>query len=131
MPISSDQPSTSTNSMILNGSEISDGDTIAMPIDISTLATTTSITRNGMNNFGQHALYIAMMVAAPLLLTALLVGLLVGIIQAATQIHEMTLSFIPKLLAMALVGLVVGPWMLRTLVQFTHDIIVGLPGAIK
>jgi flagellar biosynthesis protein FliQ len=82
-------------------------------------------------NFGQHALYIAMMVSAPLLLTALFVGLLVGVIQAATQIHEMTLSFIPKLLAMALVGLIVGPWMLRTLVQFTHDIIVGLPGAIK
>lgn len=82
-------------------------------------------------HFGQHALYIGMLVAAPLLLTALLVGLLVGVIQAATQIHEMTLSFIPKLLAMAAVGLLVGPWMLRTLVQFTHDVIVGLPDAIK
>jgi flagellar biosynthetic protein FliQ len=56
---------------------------------------------------------------------------LVGVIQAATQIHEMTLSFIPKLLAMAAVGLLLGPWMLRTLMQFTHDIIVGLPGAVK
>ncbi len=82
-------------------------------------------------HFGQHVLYVTMMVAAPLLLTALLVGLLVGIIQAATQIHEMTLSFIPKLLAMAVVALLLGPWMLRTLIQFTHDIIVGLPGAIK
>ena len=82
-------------------------------------------------NFGQHALFVAMMVSAPMLLTALAVGLLVGIIQAATQIHEMTLSFIPKLLAMAIVGLLVGPWMLRMLVQFTHDIIVGLPAAIK
>ncbi|RDS82077.1 flagellar biosynthetic protein FliQ [Dyella monticola] len=82
-------------------------------------------------HFGQHALYIGMLVAAPLLLTALLVGLLVGVIQAATQIHEMTLSFIPKLLAMAAVGLLVGPWMLHTLVQFTHDVIVGLPDAIK
>ena len=82
-------------------------------------------------HFGQHALYIGMMVAAPLLLTALLVGLLVGVIQAATQIHEMTLSFIPKLLAMAAVGLLVGPWMLHTLMQFTHDIIVGLPDAVK
>ena len=80
---------------------------------------------------GQHALYVSMLVAAPLLLTALAVGLLVGIIQAATQINEMTLSFIPKLLAMAVVGLVAGPWMLRTLVQFTHDIIVGLPGAVR
>jgi len=82
-------------------------------------------------HFGQHALYISMLVAAPLLLTALLVGLLIGILQAATQIHEMTLSFIPKLLAMAAVILLVGPWMLHTLVQFTHDIIVGLPEAIK
>ncbi|WP_233840690.1 flagellar biosynthesis protein FliQ [Dyella sp. 2HG41-7] len=82
-------------------------------------------------HFGQHALYIGMLVAAPLLLTALLVGLLVGVIQAATQIHEMTLSFIPKLLAMAAVGLLVGPWMLHTLMQFTHDIIVGLPDAVK
>jgi len=82
-------------------------------------------------HFGQHALYVGMLVAAPLLLTALLVGLLVGILQAATQIHEMTLSFIPKLLAMAAVGLLVGPWMLHMLVQFTHDIIVGLPEAVK
>jgi len=82
-------------------------------------------------HFGQHALYISMLVAAPLLLTALLVGLLIGILQAATQIHEMTSSFIPKLLAMAAVILLVGPWMLHTLVQFTHDIIVGLPEAIK
>ncbi|MGC1547642.1 MAG: flagellar biosynthesis protein FliQ [Rhodanobacter sp.] len=81
--------------------------------------------------FGQHALYVAMMVAAPMLLTALLVGLLVGIIQAATQINEMTLSFIPKLLAMATVGMIVGPWMLRTLVAFTREVIIGLPGAIK
>jgi len=89
------------------------------------------VTPEWVIHFGQHALYIGMMVAAPLLLTALLVGLLVGVIQAATQIHEMTLSFIPKLLAMAAVGLLVGPWMLHTLMQFTHDIIVGLPDAVK
>jgi flagellar biosynthetic protein FliQ len=82
-------------------------------------------------HLGQHALYVSMLIAAPMLLTALAVGLLVGIIQAATQINEMTLSFIPKLLAMATVGLIAGPWMLRTLVQFTHEIIVGLPGAVK
>jgi flagellar biosynthesis protein FliQ len=89
------------------------------------------VTPEWVLQFGQHALYVAMSIAAPLLLTALAVGLLVGIIQAATQINEMTLSFIPKLLAMSTVGLIAGPWMLRTLVQFTHDLIVGLPGAIK
>ena len=72
-----------------------------------------------------------MLVAAPLLLTALAVGLLIGVIQAATQINEMTLSFIPKLMAMALVGLVTGPWMLRLLVQFTHNLITSLPDAVR
>ncbi|WP_329742679.1 flagellar biosynthesis protein FliQ [Dyella sp. A6] len=81
--------------------------------------------------FGQHALYVAMLVAAPLLLTALAVGLLIGVIQAATQINEMTLSFIPKLIAMAVVGVIAGPWMLRTLVQFTHDLIISLPGVVR
>ncbi|MDQ6647429.1 MAG: flagellar biosynthesis protein FliQ [Pseudomonadota bacterium] len=80
---------------------------------------------------GQHALYVAMLVAAPMLLTALAVGLLIGVIQAATQINEMTLSFIPKLIAMALVGLVTGPWMLRVLVQFTHQLITSLPDVIR
>ena len=55
-----------------------------------------------------------LLLAAPLLLTALAVGLIVGIFQAATQINEMTLSFIPKLLAMAAVLAITGPWMLRT-----------------
>jgi len=81
--------------------------------------------------FGQHALYVAMLVAAPLLLTALAVGLLIGVIQAATQINEMTLSFIPKLIAMGLVALIAGPWMLRVLVQFTRQLIENLPGAIR
>ena len=81
--------------------------------------------------FGQHALYVAMMIAAPLLLTALVVGLVVGVVQAATQINEMTLSFIPKVISMALVVLITGPWMLRTLVQFTRQLIESLPSAIK
>ena len=89
------------------------------------------MTPESVIQFGQHALYIAILVAAPLLLTALAVGLLVGVIQAATQINETTLSFIPKLIAMATVGLITGPWMLRTLVQFTRQLIEGLPGAVK
>ena len=89
------------------------------------------MTPESIMEIGQHALYVAMLVAAPLLLTALAVGLLVGVVQAATQINEMTLSFIPKLIAMALVALVVGPWMLRVLVQFTTQLIESLPGAIR
>jgi flagellar biosynthetic protein FliQ len=89
------------------------------------------MTPESIMEFGQHALYVAMLVAAPLLLTALAVGLLIGVIQAATQINEMTLSFIPKLIAMALVALITGPWMLRVLVQFTKQLIESLPGAVR
>ena len=79
---------------------------------------------------GQHALVVTLMVAAPLLLTALAVGLLVGVLQAATQINEMTLSFIPKLLALAAVLVVAGPWMLRTLIDYTRHLIESLPSLI-
>jgi flagellar biosynthesis protein FliQ len=79
---------------------------------------------------GRQALEVTLMLAAPLLLTALAVGLLVGIFQAATQINEMTLSFIPKLLAMAAVLAITGPWMLRTLVEYTRGLIQSIPGMI-
>jgi flagellar biosynthetic protein FliQ len=79
---------------------------------------------------GRHALEMTLMLAAPLLLTALAVGLIVGIFQAATQINEMTLSFIPKLLAMAAVLALTGPWMLRTLVEYTRNLIESIPGMI-
>ena len=79
---------------------------------------------------GRHALEMTLLLAAPLLLTALAVGLIVGIFQAATQINEMTLSFIPKLLAMAAVLALTGPWMLRTLVDYTRELIESIPGMI-
>ena len=66
---------------------------------------------------GQRALEMTLMLAAPMLLVALLIGLLVGIFQAATQINEMTLSFIPKLLGMAAALVIAGPWMLKQLVE--------------
>jgi len=79
---------------------------------------------------GRHALEMTLMLAAPLLLTALAVGLIVGIFQAATQINEMTLSFIPKLLAMAAVLALTGPWMLRTLVEYTRNLVESIPGMV-
>jgi flagellar biosynthetic protein FliQ len=79
---------------------------------------------------GRQALELTLTLAAPLLLTALAVGLIVGIFQAATQINEMTLSFIPKLLAMAAVLAITGPWMLRTLVEYTRNLIQNIPGMI-
>ena len=79
---------------------------------------------------GRHALEVTLLLAAPLLLTALAVGLIIGIFQAATQINEMTLSFIPKLLAMAAVLAISGPWMLRTLVEYARGLIESIPGMI-
>jgi flagellar biosynthesis protein FliQ len=79
---------------------------------------------------GTHALEITLMLAAPLLLVALVVGLLVGIFQAATQINEMTLSFIPKLIAMAATMAIAGPWMLKLVVNYTRELFESIPGLI-
>ena len=79
---------------------------------------------------GQRALEMALMLAAPLLLAALLIGLLVGVFQAATQINEMTLSFIPKLLGMAAALVIAGPWMLKQLVSYTRMLIQSIPSLI-
>lgn len=74
-----------------------------------------------------EALKLSLMLGAPLLLTALVVGLVVGLFQAATQINEMTLSFIPKVIAMALVIVATGPWMLGLLVDYTRRLIESIP----
>lgn len=79
---------------------------------------------------GSQALQLALMLAAPLLLTALAVGVLVGVFQAATQINEQTLSFIPKLLATAAVLVFTGPWMLRLLTEFTRRLFESIPSLI-
>ncbi|QDE40540.1 flagellar biosynthesis protein FliQ [Luteibacter pinisoli] len=89
------------------------------------------MTPESVIGFGQQALHIAMLIGAPLLLTALAVGLIIGMVQAATQINEQTLSFIPKLICMALVAIITGPWMLRTMVDFTRNLIETLPQAVR
>jgi flagellar biosynthetic protein FliQ len=78
-------------------------------------------------DIGRHALWTAVLVSAPLMLVALGVGLLIGIIQAATSINEMTLSFIPKLMAMALALLAFGSWQLVTLVDFMRSVFQRIP----
>ena len=79
---------------------------------------------------GRDALWMTVMLAGPLLGAALAVGLLIGIFQAATQIQEMTLSFIPKLLALVVALFIAGPWMIQVLVTFSKRLIVGIPGLI-
>ena len=79
---------------------------------------------------GRQALYMTMLLAGPLLLSALAVGLLIGVFQAATQIQEMTLSFIPKLIALVFALLLAGPWMLNLLVDFTSRLFMAIPSML-
>lgn len=78
-------------------------------------------------DLGRQAVWATLLVSAPLLGVALVVGLVIGIIQAATSINEMTLSFIPKLIAMGLATLLFGSWMLGTLVEFTRGMFQRIP----
>ncbi|HLU76402.1 MAG TPA: flagellar biosynthesis protein FliQ [Burkholderiales bacterium] len=79
---------------------------------------------------GQQALQMTLMIAGPLLLTALLVGLVVSIMQAATQINEMTLSFIPKLVGLFVVLIIAGPWMLTTMTEYMRRLFQSIPFVI-
>ena len=76
---------------------------------------------------GRQALWVSVMVCAPLLIVALAVGVIIGMVQAATSINEMTLSFIPKLLAMALALVIFGGWQLSTLVDFSRVMFERIP----
>ncbi len=78
----------------------------------------------------QQALQVTLLMAAPPLLAALLTGLIVSVFQAATQINEMTLSFIPKLLAIFVVLVLFGPWMLGVLLTYIRELFTGIPGMI-
>ena len=89
------------------------------------------MTPESVITIGQQALTLTTLLAAPMLLAALAVGLIVGMMQAATQINEMTLSFIPKLVVVSMVVVISGPWMLRTLVEFTRALIESLPELVS
>lgn len=79
---------------------------------------------------GQQGLMILLMVAAPVLLVVLLVGLVVSVFQAATQINEATLSFVPKIVAAVVVLAVAGPWMMTTLVEYLQRVLQSIPQAV-
>jgi flagellar biosynthetic protein FliQ len=78
----------------------------------------------------QHALTVTTMLAAPMLIAALVAGLAIGMIQAATQINEMTLSFIPKLLVLVATLFIAGPWMLKLIVSYTRQLYESIPSLI-
>ena len=76
----------------------------------------------GVIDIGREALIITLVLSGPILIAGLLVGLIVGVFQAVTQIHEMTLTFIPKILVMVLVFLALLPWMLLRMVEYTTSV---------
>ncbi len=88
------------------------------------------MTPETVTTIGQQALWVTMLIAAPMLVSALAVGLLVGMFQAATQINEMTMSFIPKLLVLVLALVAAGPWMLSVIVNYTEELMYLIPSLI-
>lgn len=85
------------------------------------------MTPEGVMNLGRDAMEITLMVAAPILLIVLIIGLVVSIFQAATQINEQTLSFIPKLVGVFVALVFAGPWMLTTMVDYMRVVFTSLP----
>jgi len=85
------------------------------------------MTPESVMTLGRQALELTLMVSAPPLLAALIIGLVVSIFQAATQINEMTLSFIPKLIGMFGVLIVTGPWMVTMLVDYIQRLFGSIP----
>jgi flagellar biosynthesis protein FliQ len=88
------------------------------------------MTPENVMDMAHRMLLVTTMIAAPLLSIALIAGLVIGMFQAATQINESTLSFIPKLLLLVLTLFVAGPWILRVLTDFTRDLYSSIPGVI-
>ncbi|SBT05038.1 flagellar biosynthesis protein [Candidatus Accumulibacter aalborgensis] len=81
-------------------------------------------------DIGRQAVEMTLLLAAPLLVTALVIGLVVSVFQAATQINEQTLAFIPKLVGMFLMVLVAGPWMLQLMVDYVRRLFESIPQLI-
>jgi flagellar biosynthetic protein FliQ len=85
------------------------------------------MTPESIMSLGRHAIEVTLMISAPLLLAALAVGLVVSIFQAATQINEATLTFIPKLIALFVVMVVAGPWMLTVMLDYMREMLGNIP----
>jgi flagellar biosynthetic protein FliQ len=88
------------------------------------------MTPESVMTMGRTAMEITLMVSAPMLLVALVIGLLISIFQAATQINEATLSFIPKLIGVFVALVLAGPWMLSTMLDYMRGVFTSIPGLI-
>lgn len=88
------------------------------------------MTPESVMTLGRHAMEVTLMVAAPMLLIDLIIGLIVSIFQAATQINEATLSFIPKLVGIFVAIVVAGPWMLSVMLDYMRQVFTGIPNLV-
>jgi flagellar biosynthetic protein FliQ len=88
------------------------------------------VTLDQVISIGKETIGTTLLVAAPSLVISILVGLLISIFQATTQIHDQTLSFVPKILAVMLSMMVFGGWMLKVVIDFTQRLLENLPGLI-
>ena len=88
------------------------------------------MTPESVMTLGRNAMEVTLMVAAPMLLVALIIGLIVSIFQAATQINESTLSFIPKLVGIFVALVLAGPWMLSVMLDYMRQVFTNLPGLV-
>ena len=88
------------------------------------------MTPESVMTMGRHAIEITLMIAAPMLLIALSIGLVVSIFQAATQINEMTLTFIPKLIGVFVALMIAGPWMLSVMTDYIRQLFTSIPSLI-
>ena len=89
------------------------------------------MTPESVMSIGSQAIHVSLLLGAPLLLVALVVGLVISIFQAATQINEATLSFIPKLLAVFAVLVIAGPWMLGQMVDYIRTLFSSIPQLVS
>ncbi|MEE2705855.1 MAG: flagellar biosynthesis protein FliQ [Planctomycetota bacterium] len=81
-------------------------------------------------DLGREALMMMLLTSAPVLVTGLVVGFVIGLFQAMTQIQEQTISFVPKLVAVVLVLSIMLPWLINQLVDYSHELISGIPGGL-
>lgn len=88
------------------------------------------MTPESVMSIGRHAMEITLLVAAPMLMVALVIGLIVSIFQAATQINETTLSFIPKLVGIFIAMIIAGPWMLSIMLDYMREVFANIPSLV-
>lgn len=79
---------------------------------------------------GMHAIKVGLLVSAPMLVAALVTGLIISILQAATQVNEMTMTFIPKILMIVGIAVALGPWMMEIFIEYTRAVFASIPFVI-